>query len=346
MQKATESAKMKAIVRTKDGKDSPLLAELPIPKATPNHVIVKVMAAPINPIDEYFVRGLFPMVGDEPYSHICGTEGAGIITEVGEGVPHEAVGKKVAVCSAVGTPVAATNMWAQYARVPYDACVNLGDITKFEEFCSILINPLTLLGLVRIVKEMKLKALVSTAAASTLSKSLLKVCVVEGINFIGVVRKPADVKTLYGLGAKYALDMNSPTFEKELRKACKELNALVAFDAIGGDMPARLVKAMPENSVIQVYGMLSGEAVKLEGLDAKMKKSIRGEMFVVTKDKIMTDPVEKKRALDFIRDDVNAGGHLFKLNVARKFHLDEFKTALEVYKKLATQGKVVFLPNP
>ncbi len=337
---------MKAIVRTKDGKGiSPYLTELPIPKATPGHVIVKVMATPINPSDEFFARGDSPLVPIEPY--ICGFEGAGIITEVGEGVPHEAVGKKVSVWPAVGTPVNATGMWTQYARVPYDACVDLGDTTKFEDFCELFVNPLTLLAFVRIVKEKKLQALVSTAAVSTLSKSLLKVCVAEGISFIGVVRKPADVKTLYELGAKCALDLNSPTFEEELRKACKELNARVAFDAVAGDMPARLAKAMPENSVIHVYGWLSGGEAKLAGVEAEMKKkNIRSGSFFVMKDKIMTDPEEKKRALDVISNDIKAGGPLFKLTVARKYHLDEYKTGLEVYKKIATQGKVVFLPNP
>ncbi len=336
---------MKAVVRTKSGKGSPYLAEMPVPCATPGQVVIRVLASPVNPSDDYFSRGLMGEVTTEPY--ICGFEGAGVITEVGAGVPHELIGKNVAVWPVFsGDAKGHTNLWAQYTRVPFDACLVLNEAINPEEYCGLFVNPLTALSFVRIVKDMKQKAMVHTAAMSSLGRALLKICKAEGIAVIGVVRKLEDVKTLYDLGVKAALDLNSPKFVEELREACNKFGARVAFDAVAGDMTPMLIKAMPESSLIYVYGCLSDKMPDLTSMkDMMAKKHITTEEFGVMSHKLMTDPEERKKAMEFIREDAATGGKLFKLAVAKRFRLDEFKEALDTYRRVAALGKVVLLPN-
>ena len=55
-----------------------------MPKVEPGHVLIKVMAAPINPSDNFFmfnVYGIKEKVKLPPVG--IGFEGAGIITEIG-----------------------------------------------------------------------------------------------------------------------------------------------------------------------------------------------------------------------------------------------------------------------
>ena len=247
---------MKAIVRTNDAKKGGFLADIPIPTPTPNHVIIKVIASPINPSDEYGCLGIFGGVPYEPY--VCGNEGAGIITEVGDGVPKTVIGKKVSCWPNFGKSKDKIGMWSQYARLPYNTCVFLEDDQNCEDYCGLFVNPLTLLAFLRIAKEMKVKTIIITAAMSTLAKALIKLCKSEGIDTIGIIRKEEDLKTLLELGAKYALNLKSENFEKELKELAAKTEARMALDAISGEMSNKLAIAMPENSVVYTYGVLSG----------------------------------------------------------------------------------------
>ena len=61
------------------------------------HVLIRVEAAPVNPADTYFIKGIY---GNrdllKPPPHTIGLEGAGQIEAVGEGLPaEELLGKKV-----------------------------------------------------------------------------------------------------------------------------------------------------------------------------------------------------------------------------------------------------------
>lgn len=340
-----KKATMKAVVRDIKSKKEPYIAEVPMPTPIPNYVIVKVLASPVNPSDYYRSYGLFGPPPYEPY--VCGNEGAGIVTDVGEGVPKDIIGKKISVWPEIIEISDKIGMWCEYARVPYSACVFLEDSQNCEEFCELFVNPLTLLSFVMIAKEMKCKTIIATAAMSALCKSLFKVCATEGIDVIGIIRKEEDLKTLLSLGAKYALNLVSPNFEKDLKEIAVKTDARVAFDAISGDMTVKLVNAMPKDSVVFVYGLLSETNPNLEPIMGQMKKENKKvEQFGVTGYKIIKDPEERKKALEYIQKDVKEGGKFFKIKVVKRFNLDEFKTAFDTYRTVASIGKVVITPNP
>ena len=68
------------------------LVDLPDPVAGPGEVLVKTAAAGINFIDTYRRGGMYPM----PFPHVPGSEGAGVVTAVGDDVTDLAVGDIVA----------------------------------------------------------------------------------------------------------------------------------------------------------------------------------------------------------------------------------------------------------
>ena len=68
------------------------LVELPDPTPGPGQVLVKVAAAGVNFIDTYRRGGVYPM----PFPHVVGSEGAGEVVALGEGVDGVAVGHRVA----------------------------------------------------------------------------------------------------------------------------------------------------------------------------------------------------------------------------------------------------------
>lgn len=75
------------------------LVDLPDPEPGPGEVLVAVAAAGVNFIDTYRRSGVYAM----PYPHVVGSEGAGRVVAVGEGVTSPAVGDRVAWSDAPGS---------------------------------------------------------------------------------------------------------------------------------------------------------------------------------------------------------------------------------------------------
>jgi len=69
------------------------LGKRDIPKPGSGELLVKVKAAALNPIDWIIQRGYFPMV--DTFPAVLGTDAAGDVVEVGEGVTNFAKGDRV-----------------------------------------------------------------------------------------------------------------------------------------------------------------------------------------------------------------------------------------------------------
>ncbi|MGW0181375.1 alcohol dehydrogenase catalytic domain-containing protein, partial [Nocardia sp. NPDC003345] len=68
------------------------LAEVPEPEPGPNQLLVDVDAVGVNYIDTYFRTGTYP----RPVPYIPGSEGTGIVAEIGSEVTGFAAGDRIA----------------------------------------------------------------------------------------------------------------------------------------------------------------------------------------------------------------------------------------------------------
>ncbi len=81
------------------GPDVLRLVEVPDPEPGPGDVLVRVSAAGVNFIDTYRRSGLYTV----PFPHVVGSEGSGVVVDVGADVADVAVGDRVAWSSAPGS---------------------------------------------------------------------------------------------------------------------------------------------------------------------------------------------------------------------------------------------------
>ena len=106
---------MRAIMaREAGGADVLEYVELPDPEPGPGQVLVRVAAAGVNFIDTYRRAGVYPM----PFPHVVGSEGAGEVVALGEGVTELAVGDRVSWDNAPGS-------YAELVAVPVSDAVRL-----------------------------------------------------------------------------------------------------------------------------------------------------------------------------------------------------------------------------
>jgi NADPH2:quinone reductase len=99
---------MKAIVvKGFGGPEVMKLEEVPRPSPGPGQVLVRVMAAGVNPADTYARSGNYARMPDLPYTP--GTDGAGLVESVGTGVARVKPGERVYLARSV------SGTYAQYA---------------------------------------------------------------------------------------------------------------------------------------------------------------------------------------------------------------------------------------
>lgn len=109
------------------------LTEVVIPTPKTGEALIRLTAIGVNYIDTYHRTGLYAM----PLPFTPGTEGAGVIEQVGEGVLDVAVGQRVAYYTMQ------PGSYAEYAVVPADKLVLIPDGVTDEQAAAVLLQGMT-----------------------------------------------------------------------------------------------------------------------------------------------------------------------------------------------------------
>ena len=167
------------------------------------------------------------MAGRVDQSMPVGNEGAGVVMAAGASREAQALmGKTVAMFGGA--------MYSQYRCIKARQCLALPEGTTPAEGASCFVNPLTALGMVETMRREGHKALVHTAAASSLGQMLNRICMQDRIGLVNVVRTQQQEDLLRAMGATHVCNSSAPTFTQDLTEALVSTGATLAFDAIGG----------------------------------------------------------------------------------------------------------------
>ncbi|MCU0491307.1 MAG: zinc-binding dehydrogenase, partial [Chloroflexaceae bacterium] len=185
------------------------------------------------------------------------------------------------------------------------------------------------------------KAVVQTAAASALGRMVLALGNHFNLPVIHVVRRPEQVELLRSEGASYVLNSSEPGFEKQLRQLCKELNATIGFDAVAGEMTGQLLHAMPNGGRVIVYGALSLAGCLVHPSDLIFQQKRVEGFWLADWFRTQTPLTSLRTALALQR----LFGSTLKTSVRACFPLEETATALKLYARSMTEGKVLLMPG-
>ena len=319
-----------------DGRPESLqVTELPLPKPGPGQVLVRVTAAPINPSDLMFVRGLYGV--KKPLPAVPGFEGSGTVVAAGSLPGRLLVGRRVGCL-----PTPSTNgTWAEYVVVPMGQCIPLWPRISDEQGASFFVNPFSAWALMELARRGKHKALVQSAAASTLGRMVQKLARKEKLPLVNVVRRAEQEEMLRKLGAEHVINSSEPEFEERLRLRCQELGVSLAFDAVGGAMTGQLARALVDGGTVIVYGGLSEQECRIHpGEFIFHQKKLEGFW--------LADFFKGGFGRDRVRALVDVPllvGKDFETPVRAKLPLESVAEALSMASSDMTSGKVFFTPN-
>jgi len=241
---------------------------MPVPKA--HEVLVRVLAAPINPSDLGLLvggadmttarttmrdglpvvtadvppPGMRAMAGRVGEAMTIGNEGCGTVVAAGENPEAQSLlGKTVALIGG--------EIYAEYRCLPAMMCMVLPDGTDPKDGASCFVNPLTSLAFAETMKMEGYTGIVHAAAASNLGQMLVKICAKDGIPLVNIVRSEAQAAILKGIGATHVLDSTSPDFLSGLTDAITETGAFLGFDPIGGGKLAGQILGCMEAAAVR-----------------------------------------------------------------------------------------------
>ena len=100
------------------------LEELPDPVPGPGHVVVRVYAIGVNPVDTYIRSGMYRPDLKLPYTP--GLDGAGVITAVGTDVRHRRVGQRVYVARSLSGTYAEQVLCKEFQTHPLPEGISFG----------------------------------------------------------------------------------------------------------------------------------------------------------------------------------------------------------------------------
>jgi NADPH2:quinone reductase len=323
---------MQAVVlHAYDGAPDSLRVETrPVPRPQRGQVLVKMTAAPINPSDLMFLKGLYGVL--KPLPVVPGWEGAGRVVATGDDwLSRLLLGKRVA-CAA---PNQHDGTWAEYMLTANTRCIPLLDSIDDEAGAMLIVNPLTAWALMDIARRGGHRAFVQTAAASALGRMLLRLSLHFGIEGIHIVRREEQAELLHSMGARYVLNSEADGFDEQLRETCRQLNATIAFEAVSGMTAARVLRALPDGGRLVLYGALSESPLLADPRDLIFQRK-RVEGFW------LADWLARRSLwgqLRLARQVQHALGDLLRSEVAGRYPLHEVHRALQDYQASMTAGK-------
>lgn len=319
-----------------DGRPESLrVTEMPVPKPGPGQVLVRVTAAPINPSDVMFVRGLYAV--KKPLPAVPGFEGSGTVVAAGSLAGRILVGRRVGCIPTPGTD----GTWAEYVVVPLGQCLPLLPRISDEQGASFFVNPFSAWSLMELARRGKHPALVQSAAASTLGRMVQKLARKEKIPLVNVVRRAEQEEMLRKLGAEHVFNSSEPEFEERLRLRCQELGVSLAFDAVAGPMTGQLARALVDGGTVLVIGGLSEQECRIHPSEFIFhQKKIEGFW--------LADFFKGGFGKDRVRALVDVPlllGKEFETQVRAKLPLESVGEALRMASSDMTSGKVFFTPG-
>lgn len=323
-----------------DGRpESMKVEEVPVPTPKKGQVLVKITAASINPSDLLYIRGQYGFTRSIPT--VPGFVGAGIVVAAGPGLFGKLLlGKRIA-CGGEED----NGTWAEYCCSKAMQSLKLSKKIDDEQGSMLLVNPITAMAMLQEARSRGHKALINTAAASSVGKLMNRFSKRYNYPVINIVRWEKEADELREIGAKHILNSSDPDFIQQLSSLSEKLQATIAFDAVSGRMPGQLIDAMPVGSMVYIYGRLSSEPMQIDPWKLLFqKKVVRGFWFpewVEEKGNLQTLAVIRKVLKEF---DAGLASH-----VSERFPLEKIHEAIAAYDnnlndKNASQGKIVLVP--
>ena len=225
---------------------------IPKPEPGPGEVRIDVHAFALNQSDILYFQGQHYSVPDPPSQ--VGSEAAGVIEAVGEGVTDWQVGDRVATIPHHNETY---GVHARHALWDADYLARWPDHLDAEQATSTWMEMLTAyFPLVETAELTSEDAILIAAASSSAGLGAMAIAKDRGATVIGTTRTPAKVDEIRDAGADHVVVTGEEDLQHRILEATDGKGVRVVYDPIAGDFPDEYVEALADGAQVFIYGVL------------------------------------------------------------------------------------------
>jgi trans-2-enoyl-CoA reductase len=293
-------------------------------------VLVRILAAPVNPADLNTIEGTYGVKLDLPATP--GVEGCGeVVTSAAAAFQ---AGDRVIFLRRADT-------WASHSTVAADSLFKLPSGIDSLQAAMLKVNPATAWRLLHgIEAAAKGDWIVQNAGNSAVGRCVIQLARDLGIRTVSFVRRPELMDELHALGADHVF-LDDDDGLAAAKSALGGAKAALAFNAVGGESALRIMKLLREGGTHITYGAMGRKPLTLpNGL--LIFRDIRVRGLWVTR-WVENAPTSEVHAVYQDLATRVAAGKLLQ-PVDSTFPLDQADQALARLDAPERAGKVLFTP--
>jgi len=303
-------------------------AELPAPGR--GIARVKHTAVGVNFIDTYHRTGLYKL----PLPSGLGSEAAGVVEAVGEGVSNVKPGDRVAYAGAMGA-------YAEANNVPADRLVKIPAGVSDETAAAAMLKGMTAQYLLKRTYPVKRgETILFHAAAGGVGLIAGQWAKHLGATVIGTVGSDEKVALAKENGSAHVLNTRKEDWVKRVREITGGVGVPVVYDSIGKDTFMGSLDCLQVRGMMVSFGNASGAVPPFEAGILSAKGSL-----YLTRPTLMSYTRNAKE-LQETADDLFAviASGAVKIAIHQRFKLSEARKAHEALHSRNTTGATILIP--
>ena len=243
---------MRAVVCKAFGPPEDLVVEeVDEPSLGPGQLLIEVEAAPVTFPDTLMLEDRYQFKTGLPY--IPGTEGAGTVAAIGDGIDGWAIGDRVA--GGLGT----TGAFAERMVIPAGAARRLPDGVSFEAVTGLnYAYGTTLYGLQYRADLQAGETMLVTGAGGAVGLSAVEIGKLMGARVIAAASSDEKLALCRERGADETINYSTENLKERAKELTGGNGIDVVYDCVGGDTAEQALRAIAWEGRFLVIGFTAG----------------------------------------------------------------------------------------
>jgi NADPH:quinone reductase len=232
------------------GLDAVQWKEMPTPQPKAGEVLIEIKAASLNFPDTLIVQNKYQFKPPPPF--VPGSEYAGIVAAVGEGVTHLKPGQPVACLTGTGG-------FATHAIAPAAVCMPLPDAFPFADAAAFIMTYAT--SHHALIDRAQLKAgetVLVLGAAGGVGTAAIQIAKVMGARVIAAASSDDKCALCKAQGADVTINYSGGNLRDAIKAATDGKGPDVVYDPVGGEFAEPAFRSIAWRGRYLVVGFAAG----------------------------------------------------------------------------------------
>jgi NADPH:quinone reductase-like Zn-dependent oxidoreductase len=336
-----------ALFRATGGPEVLSYEDVPEPKAGPGEAVVKVRACGVNRIDIWLRTGRYKA----SLPHILGTDIAGEVASMGDGVSGVSVGDPVVVypvlsdgkCSycLAGKPNLCVSRgfvgtisdggYAEYVKVPASNVLNVGKLDYKTAACLPVNFGTAWNALALRAKVGPGDSVLVWGAAGGVGYAAIQVSKLFGATVIAAIGSDGKRGFVKSMGADHIVNHRTQDLVDRVRSFTDGMGVSVVFDHVGGETWKKSIECLARDGRMVTLGLTSGPTSEVD-----VRRVYQDQISLLG-----TYAFTKETLVEVLR--LAANGRL-RPEMFREMALSSARKAHELLESREIQGKIILLP--